>query len=260
MPHLYTYHVYVLPVTIAALLTLHLALVVYQKHTQFVPDETRVVGRRFWPDYALRTLAAFAVTIAVVLALSALIEINPITVYGRYHDWIVLNRAVPDWYAAFLEGGLRLGPAVELRIFGHPIPALLWPGFVLPTIVLIVLLCWPWIDRRITGDEKAHDVLVPPTVAPWRVGVGASLIAAGVILTLAASDDQQADALHISVVALVWFYRIALPVVGIGAGFLAATFARELRARREHRAHQERVVALRRNAEGGFDEEKPQAV
>jgi hypothetical protein len=43
---------------------------------------------------------------------------------------------------------------------------------------------------------------------------------------------------------------------------LAAVFAREIDARRERNAGEpepERVVALRRNARGGFDEEAPQA-
>ena len=59
LPHLYTFHVYFLPVTIGVLLSLHLGMLIYQKHTQFVPDPEHVVGRRFWPDYALRTIAAF---------------------------------------------------------------------------------------------------------------------------------------------------------------------------------------------------------
>ncbi|HTV73479.1 MAG TPA: cytochrome b, partial [Candidatus Acidoferrales bacterium] len=89
LSHLYTFHVYFLPITIGVLLSLHLAMVVYQKHTQFVTDPKHVVGRRFWPDYALRTLAAFACTVAAIFALAASVEINPIEEYGPYHDWIV---------------------------------------------------------------------------------------------------------------------------------------------------------------------------
>ena len=259
LPHLYTIHVYFLPVAIAGLLSLHLGLLVYQKHTQFVPDPAHVVGRRFWPDYALRTLAAFALTVAVILALAALVEINPIEQYGRYRDWLVTNPAEPDWYAAFLDGGLRLGPATELTIFGHPIPPVFWPGVVLPLIALGAVIGWPWIDKRITGDAAAHDVLVPPTAAPWRVGVGAALLTAGVVLTLAASDDSQALAFHVPVQRLVWLYRILLPAGSIGAGFLAARLARELGERKRlHGAQAERVVAMRRNAEGGFDDEEVQ--
>ena len=62
LPHLYTLHVYYLPIAIATLLALHLGMVIYQKHTQFARDPRVVVGRRFWPDYALRTLAVLGAT------------------------------------------------------------------------------------------------------------------------------------------------------------------------------------------------------
>jgi len=46
----------------------------------------------------------------------------------------------------------------------------------------------------------------------------------------------------------------------IAAGLLAALFARELGARAVQQGDEpERVVALRRNDEGGYDEEEPRA-
>ncbi len=262
LSHLYTFHVLLIPALIVALLGAHLGMMVYQKHTQFSTDAAHVVGRRMWPDYALRAITAFAVTVGVILALSATLQINPIQEYGPYNDWTVPNPATPDWYAAFLDGALRIGPAFELTIFGHPIPALFWPGIVMPTIVLAILVLWPWIDARISGDTQAHDVLVPASKAPLRTGVGVAFITAGIILTFAAQDDQQSFLLHVRLETLVTVYRIALPVVSIAAGVLAAVFAREIAARRERNAGEpepERVVALRRNARGGFDEEAPQA-
>jgi ubiquinol-cytochrome c reductase cytochrome b subunit len=256
LQHLYTIHVYFLPVMIGLVLSAHLGMVIFQKHTQFVDEPQSVVGRRFWPDYALRTLAALAITVAVIVALASTVEINPIDTYGPYRDWTVTNPAVPDWYAAFLDGALRLGPAWELTIFGHPIPAVFWPGVVVPSLLFGTLFCWPWIDAAFTRDRAAHDVLVPPTFAPWRVGVGTALIAAGIILTLAASDDQQALVMHQPVQSLVTFYRICLPVGSLVAGVLAAIFARELRARAAaFGTESERAIVLRRNDAGGFDEE-----
>jgi ubiquinol-cytochrome c reductase cytochrome b subunit len=256
LQHLYTIHVYFLPVIIALLLAAHLGMVVLQKHTQFVDEPQNVVGRRFWPDYALRTIAALGVTVAVILALAATVEINPIAVYGPYSDWTVTNPAVPDWYAAFLDGALRLGPAWEITIFGHPIPALVWPGMILPAIVFGVLFAWPWIDAAFTRNRDAHDVLIPPTFAPWRVGFGSALIAGGIFLTLAASHDQQALALHQPVQSMVTFYRVLVPAGAVVIGVLAARIARELRSRSAaHGTEAERVITLRRNDSGGFDEE-----
>jgi hypothetical protein len=101
---------------------------------------------------------------------------------------------------------------------------------------------------------------VPASAAPWRVGFGAALITAGVVLTLAASDDQQARTLHVKVTALVWLYRILFAFGSVAVGLIAAVFARELRARWDERGREaERVVGLVRTAQGGFEEEKPAA-
>jgi ubiquinol-cytochrome c reductase cytochrome b subunit len=189
--------------------------------------------------------------------LAAVVEINPIERFGEYRSWLVPNPATPDWYAGWLDGALRLGPAVEWRIFGHPVPAVFWPGLVLPGIALMVIVAWPWIDARLTRDTAYHDVLVPPSAAPWRVGVGAALLTAGVVLTLAATDDQQALALHVPIAALVTVDRLAFAFGTIAVGLVATVFASNVRARRDrHGAESERVIVLVRNEQGGF-EEKP---
>jgi ubiquinol-cytochrome c reductase cytochrome b subunit len=258
--HLYTLHVYYLPVAIGVLLALHLSLVIYQKHTQFTRDPRHVVGRRFWPDYALRTLAAVGAVLAVLALLATFFEINPVADYGLYHTWIVMNGAVPDWYAAFLEGALRLGPATEITIAGHPIPPVFWPGLVLPSVTFLFLLLWPFIEARLTGDREAHDVLDRPSRVPLRAGVGAALIFDGLLLTIAAGDDQTAATLHVSLDRLVWIYRIALFAGPVIVGVLVARIAAEMRARVADGSRvAPDVVLLVRNAQGGYEEEEPQA-
>jgi ubiquinol-cytochrome c reductase cytochrome b subunit len=260
LPHFYTIHVFFLPVTIAGLVALHLGMMVYQKHTQFVDEPQSVVGRRFWPDYALRMFAAFALCVGVILALAATLEINPIDEFGPYHDWTVPNPAAPDWYAAFLDGAVRIGPAVELRIFGHPLPALFWPGIAMPTVILSLLAAWPWIDAWFTRDARPHDVLVPASGSPWRMAFGCAVISAGIFLTLAAGDDQQALALHVPTTTLVIVYQLLVPFGSIAIGALGFVLARETAARKADRGLEaERVVGLRRNAAGGFDSERPEA-
>jgi ubiquinol-cytochrome c reductase cytochrome b subunit len=258
--HLYTLHVYFLPVTIGALIALHLGLMVYQKHTQFVRDPAHVIGRRFWPDYVLRTIAALGATLAVLALLATFFEINPVGDYGPYRPWVVMNGAVPDWYAAFLEGALRLGPATEFRIAGHPIPPVFWPGLVLPSLTLLFLLLWPFIEAWLTGDREAHDILQRTSQVPLRVGVGAALIFEGLLLTFAAGDDQTAATLHVRLDTLVWLYRVALLLGPIAVWLLAARIAREMRARiTEGVAPRPDAVMLVRNAQGGFEEEEAQA-
>jgi len=225
-----------------------------------VPDPQHVVGRRFWPDYALRTLAALGATLAVLTLLATFFEINPVANYGVYRPWIVMNGAVPDWYAAFLEGALRLGPSTEIRIAGHPIPPVFWPGLVLPTVTFLFLLLWPFIEAWVTGDRAPHDVLQGASQVPLRAGVGAALIFDGILLTLAAGDDQTAATLHVSLDRLVWAYRILLFAGPLITGVLVARIAAEMRARKSGRdAAPPDVVMLVRNEGGGYDEEEPQA-
>jgi ubiquinol-cytochrome c reductase cytochrome b subunit len=225
-----------------------------------VRDPAHVIGRRFWPDYVLRTIAALGATLAVLALLATFFEINPVGDYGPYRPWVVMNGAVPDWYAAFLEGALRLGPATEFRIAGHPIPPVFWPGLVLPSLTLLFLLLWPFIEAWLTGDREAHDILQRTSQVPLRVGVGAALIFEGLLLTFAAGDDQTAATLHVRLDTLVWLYRVALLLGPIAVWLLAARIAREMRARiTEGVAPRPDAVMLVRNAQGGFEEEEAQA-
>jgi hypothetical protein len=76
------------------------------------------------------------------------------------------------------------------------------------------------------------------------------------VLTLAATDDQQALALHVPVAALLTIYRLAFAFGTIAVGIVATVFAANIRARRDrHGAESERVIVLVRNEQGGFDEE-----
>jgi hypothetical protein len=60
---------------------------------------------------------------------------------------------------------------------------------------------------------------------------------------------------------LVTIYRYALVLVPLLGGWLAMTIAREIHLRRVERGREsERRILLRRNAQGGFDEEKARAV
>jgi ubiquinol-cytochrome c reductase cytochrome b subunit len=259
--HLYTWHVYFLPIAIAGLLTLHIGILTYQKHTQFTRDPHQVVGRRFWPDYALRTLAVFGATLAVLVLMASLFEINPVEKYGEYHPWIVAQPAVPDWYAAFLEGALRLGPSTEWVIFGHPIPPVFWPGVVLPLFAFVVLLLWPFIEARLTGDTARHDVVDVPSQRPLRMAVGAAFIFEGILLVLAAGDDQLAAGAHIRLETLVWVYRVLLLIGPFVTAAIVARIAWEIRERRhDQTVYPEEATTLVRNELGGFEEEEPQPV
>jgi ubiquinol-cytochrome c reductase cytochrome b subunit len=81
VPRLYIVHVLIVPALLVALITVHLALMVKQKHTQWPgPRETNhnVVGVRMVPAFALKTTGFFLLIFGVIALLGGLVQINPI--------------------------------------------------------------------------------------------------------------------------------------------------------------------------------------
>jgi len=256
LPRLFVAHVYLVPLTIAALIALHLAILWRQKHSQFPgPGRTEhnVVGSPMVPNYAGKAMALLFAVVAVVVALGAVVQINPIWLWGPYEPWRVLSPAQPDWYVGWVDGALRLGPPLALHLFGHTIPSPFWPAVAMPGALFTLVAAWPWIEARLRRDRAPHQLLDRARDAPARTAFGAAVLTFAVGLTLAGSGDVQARYVHQSIVAITHFYQvfcIAGPLVAFAVTYAVAA---ELRAR-EHDPKARRV-RLRRNHLGGFDEE-----
>ena len=190
--------------------------------------------------------------------LGGFFTINPIWVYGPFDGWTIASPAQPDWYVAWLDGALRIGPALELRLFGHTVPPAFWSGIVLPAILFAGLYSWPFIERAITGDDREHNIVDMPYDKPWRLGAGVAVFTFVTAIGFAGSDDIQAKVLHISVESLMIFYRFLALLAPVVFGSIAVAIGFELRARLRSKAGREQVrrALVRRNAEGGFDEER----
>src|SRR4029434_2841360 len=135
LPRLYILHVFLIPLILLALITVHMALLVKQKHTQFPgPGRTNhnVVGVRMFPGFAAKAGGFFMICFRVPALLGGLFQINPIWIFGPYSGAVVSAASQPDWYVMFLDGSTRLFPAWEIRAFGYTVPALFWPTVVLP--------------------------------------------------------------------------------------------------------------------------------
>jgi ubiquinol-cytochrome c reductase cytochrome b subunit len=253
---LFVLHVYLVPFALAGLIALHLIVVWRQKHSQFPGagrTERNVVGSPLFPKYTAKTLALFMAVIATVTALGALVQINPIWLWGPYEAQNAVSPAQPDWYIGWLEGALRLGPPLAAHLWGHTIPSPFWPAVLLPIALFAVFAIWPWIDAAIRKDRASHQLLDNPREVPWRTGVGAAIVILAVGLTAAGGDDVQAKYLHVDITGIVTFYRVfcvAGPILGF---FIAREVAGELRER--HGVGKAPRVRLRRNIEGGFEEE-----
>ena len=87
IPRIYTVHVLLLPGIFLALITAHLMLVWYQKHTQYPGPgrtEKNVVGYPLMPVYMAKAGGFFFIVFGVTAFLGAVASINPIWLYGPY--------------------------------------------------------------------------------------------------------------------------------------------------------------------------------
>jgi ubiquinol-cytochrome c reductase cytochrome b subunit len=247
-------HVFLLPAVIAGLIALHLALVALRHHTQFRrsdprASERRIVGVPMFPGQAPRSLGLLVATAAVLFALGALVQINPIWLWGPYETWLGTNGAQPDWYLGWLIGGLRLVPGFDVTVGDATIvPNPFWGGALFPLVVLAVLALWPWIERRVTGDRAPHNLLDRPRDAPLRTAFGLAFLTWVGLVFFAGSSDRIFVFLGVSYTAQIWFWRFAIWVIPVIVAFVTVRACRALqrvedveatRARAEEEAEDE---------------------
>jgi ubiquinol-cytochrome c reductase cytochrome b subunit len=210
---LYILHVFLIPVIILLLITVHIGLVVIQKHTQWPgPGRTEhnVVGVRQFPGFAAKGGGWFMMVFGMIATLGGLFQINPIWVFGPYKAAVVSAASQPDWYVMFLDGSTRLFPAWEFRGGGYTLPPLFWPTLVLPGILTVLPMLYPFLEARFTKDKKAHHLLQRPRDVPMRTGLGCMAIAFYVVLVISGANDVIADKFQISLNAMTWFGRVGI--------------------------------------------------
>ncbi|QVQ53239.1 cytochrome bc complex cytochrome b subunit [Spiractinospora alimapuensis] len=211
---LYLLHILVLPGILLALITAHFMILWHQKHTQWPgpgrSDKT-VVGSPMYPAFAVKAGAFFFFTFAVIAGLSALVQINPIHLFGPFTPTSVTSGLQPDWYMGFLEGALRIFPDwFDIWIAGYVIPTgVLFPAVVIFGALFTALGVWPWVERWITGDRRVHNVLDRPRNAPARTGLGVAGMTFYGLLWAAGANDVIAETFSISLYWTTYFFRVA---------------------------------------------------
>ncbi len=215
IPRLYSFHILLVPGILLALVGLHLVLIFYHKHTQYPgPGRTNsnVVGYPLFPVYTAKAGGFFFVVFGITALMGGLVTINPIWAYGPYVPDQVTAGSQPDWYIGFLDGMLRAAPSWEWADFlGHTwswnifIPAIVMPG-----VLLMLLLGYPFLEAWITGDHREHHLLDRPRNAPTRTGIGVMAITFMGILILNGANDIIAQTFDISFNSITWFTRIGI--------------------------------------------------
>jgi len=214
IPRLYSVHILLIPGILLGLVTVHLIMVFYQKHTQFPGPgrtESNVVGYRLYPVYMAKAGGFFFVVFGVTALIAGLVSINPIWLYGPYTPSQVTAGSQPDWYIGWLDGAVRLTPNLETTALGHTISwNLLIPALIVPGIMFTLLGLYPWIEAWVTGDKREHHILDRPRNTPTRTGLGVMAISFYLMLWISGGNDILATTFSLSINTITWTLRFLL--------------------------------------------------
>jgi len=217
LERLYAVHILLVPGVILGLITFHLMMIWYQKHTQFAGPgrtEENVIGSRLYPVYAAKAGGFFFLVFAVLAALGGLVQINPVWLYGPYDPSQVSAGSQPDWYVGFLDGSTRLMPNWELRAFDHTLSFnVLVPTVIMPGLIFTALIFYPWIESFLTKDRKYHNLLDRPRDVPVRTAIGAMSLSFYVLLLIAGGNDIVAHIFRVSINTMTYTLRAAIFIV-----------------------------------------------
>jgi len=232
-PRMYVAHVFLFPVLIGSLLTVHLLLVAMRHHTQFrqttSESEHAVRGVPTFPGQTPRSLGLLFGTAGVLFLLGGLVQINPIWLWGPYHTYASTNGAQPDWYLGWLIGGLRLVPSIDVTVGRYTLfPNPFWGGAAFPLVVFGFLYFWPAIERKVTGDDGFHNLLERPRDNPMRTAVGIGMATWVLLVFIAGSSDRVYVWLNVSYTSQIEIYRVLVFVIPLLASAIAHRVCEEL--------------------------------
>jgi ubiquinol-cytochrome c reductase cytochrome b subunit len=259
IPRLFTIHILLVPGLILGLITAHLILVFYQKHTQWAgPGRTNenVVGLPLMPVYMAKAGGFFFVVFGFIALLGGLVSINPIWDYGPYVPTQITAGSQPDFYIGFLEGSLRMMPNLEWNFWGHTLSLnVLVPSLVVPGIIFTGLAIYPFFEAWITGDKREHHILDRPRNMPTRTAIGVAGITVYGILWINGGNDLIATHFNLSVETITWVDRVLFFVAPVFAFWLTRRICFGLQRRdRDKVLHGRESGIITRSPEGEFSE------
>ena len=221
VPRFFAYHVVWAPLTLSALIALHLVIVLKQKHTEMRRAGTRAApaegafihGVPLWPEQVALMGVLFLVLVAVLAGLAAFLPVHPSAFYGPPQP--ATPEVKPDWYLLWVYGALRLIPGgLSFRLFGATIGSEVFGAMLVPGILGAVIVLVPWLDR---GPSSLYYT-EPATASPLRLALGLATITLFLALSLAGFGAE----LGLSV-PMLWVITVAAP---LGAAWAAHAFTR----------------------------------
>lgn len=234
---LFVIHILLVPLAILGLLSIHLAILWRQKHTQFPGrgrEEHNVVGSKLWPTYAMKSVGLFTLVAAVLSLLGGLVQINPVWLYGPFEPAAVSTAAQPDWYLGWTEGAIRLFPPWLVHVGPYSISEVFWPSIVLPGLTFVLLYAWPLLEAHFTHDHAEHHLLDRPSDRPVRSAIGVGVLTFYLVLTAAGGQDIISQKLGLDIVVVRNALRVLLFVLPLLVALTVWKFCTDLRASGVH--------------------------
>ena len=259
IPRIFTLHILIIPGIFLAVITIHVMLVWYQKHTQFPGvgrTEKNVVGHPILPVYMAKAGGFFFVVFGITAFISAVASINPIWLYGPYTPGQISAGSQPDWYMGWLDGLVRMAPPLETHAFGHTISwNILIPAVIIPGIIFTGMALYPFIESWITGDKREHHLLDRPRNVPNRTALGVMSITFVMVALINGGNDIIATNFDLSINQIMWFSRIGIFILPPLAFIITKRLCLSLqRADRELLLHGAETGRLLRLPHGEFVE------
>ena len=176
-------------------------------------------------------------------------QINPVWLWGPYHVGQGTNGAQPDWYLGWLIGALRLVPHFDVVIADRTVvPNPFWGGALFPLMIVGALLAWPWLERRVTGDYAAHNLLERPRDRPWRTAIGAAFLSLVLLIFVFGAADRIYVLIGLSYQVQLWIFRVLVSSSRRSSCCRTRRICLNLQEIEEHDAEEERAEEEAREA------------
>ncbi|MGH8901612.1 MAG: cytochrome b [Egibacteraceae bacterium] len=217
IPRFFVFHVLLIPGLIIAVVSVHLLLVVRQRHTQFprsgIDGHRMIMGKPLWPWQFAESTTLILWVGGLLSATAVLIPWSDIELLGPYVPGQVGNSAQPDWYLFWVEGMLRILPPVEIDLPGVTISGPFIAGILLPGLVFGALIAYPFIERKVYGLHGEWHVLSNPLEIPLRAAMALGTFSFVLIVSAAATNDVLSRLFGIPIETITWFFRLAATLV-----------------------------------------------
>jgi ubiquinol-cytochrome c reductase cytochrome b subunit len=122
---------------------------------------------------------------------------------------------------------------------------------IFPGLIFNILIGWPFIESKHTKDLAYHNLLDRPRDRPKRTAAGVAMLSLLLMTFFASSTDVMANFFQLPLKNVLWFFRFAVVIAPIVAGFVAYKICLEMRAA-EGIGQRKRAVVIERSATGEY--------